>query len=156
MNTTVLIADDAQDVRRALKRLLDATPNMEVIGEAGDGLEAVERSLRLGPDVVIMDVVMPVMNGVNATRRIVDQNPSIKVLALSMHSDKRFVTEMLEAGASGYLLKDYISEELTLAIQSIVAGKQYLCAEWATRIAREAGQRLFPDHPEETEGTTSS
>ncbi len=136
MNTTVLIADDAQEVRCALKHLLDATPNMEVVGEARDGLEAVECSLRLGPHVVIMDVVMPVLNGVNATRRIVDQNPSIKVLALSMHSDKRFVTEMFEAGASGYLLKDYISEELISAIQSIVAGQQYLCAELAKGITK--------------------
>jgi DNA-binding NarL/FixJ family response regulator len=148
MNITVLIVDDGQEFRRALKGLLDATPNMEVIGEAGDGLEAVERSLRLSPHVVIMDVVMPVLNGVDATRRIVEQNPSIKVLALSMHSDNRFVTEMFEAGASGYLLKDYVSEELTRAIHSIVAGQKYLSAELAARVSREAAQEPFPGCPQ--------
>ena len=124
--TTVMLADDAPNIRNAVRRLLSYLPDIEVVAEVDNGIAAVERSLALLPDIVLMDVVMPGLNGVEATRQIVKANPSVKVLGLSMHASKRFVEEMLKAGASGYLLKESISEELMSAINCIVSGRRYL------------------------------
>lgn len=118
----ILLADDHQAFRQRMRKLLRNTPGFELVGEAGNGEEAVRLAGELKPDIVIMDVVMPRLNGVEATRRITREFPSIKVIALSLHGDSGFRRAILEAGASTYLLKDNVGHELPKALRSIVAG----------------------------------
>lgn len=125
-NIKILLADDHKITREGLRSLLDKQDGMEVVAEAKDGRTAVSLAAELVPNVVIMDVSMPDLNGIQATRQIVERVPNVKVIGLSMHSDNLFVTEMLKSGASGYLLKDCAFEELTQAIRAVVAGKTYL------------------------------
>ncbi len=129
--TTVLIADDHQIFRDGLRSLLQGKPDFEVLGEASDGQMTVNLTRELRPDVVIMDVVMPQMNGIEATQQIAADSPAVKVLALSMYSDKRLVKRMLDAGASGYLLKDCAFEELTDAIDTVTSDQVYLSPRMA-------------------------
>jgi len=126
MSIRILLADDHKITRQGLRSLLDKQQDMEVVAEAEDGRTAVRLVGELSPNVVIMDVTMPDLNGIEATRQIVGQSPDVKIIALSMHSDTLFVTEMLRSGASGYLLKDCAFEELSRAIHAVVAGKTYL------------------------------
>jgi len=125
-NIKILVAEDHKIVRDGLRTLIDSEPGMEVIAEAEDGRGAVRLAQELKPDVIIMDIAMPDMNGIDATRVIMHDNPRLKVIALSMYSDRRFVSGMLEAGASGYLLKDCAFEELVRAIRSVVSEQTYL------------------------------
>jgi two-component system, NarL family, response regulator NreC len=125
-NVRILIADDHKIVRDGLRTLIDSEEGMEVVAEAEDGRSAVQLSEKLSPDVVIMDIAMPDMNGIDATRQILRSNNRTRVIALSMYSDRRFVSGMLEAGASGYLLKDCAFEELVRAIRSVMADQTYL------------------------------
>ena len=136
-NIRIILADDHKIVRDGLKMLIDGLPDMEVVGEAENGRMAVKMAGTLNPDIIIMDVSMSDLNGIEATRRITKECPEIKVIALSMHSDKRFVTGMLEAGAAGYLLKDCAFEELARAIQSVVADKTYLSPEIADVVVKD-------------------
>jgi two-component system, NarL family, response regulator NreC len=122
----VLIADDHKIFREGLRVLLQNEPDIEVLGEADNGRTIVKIAKQLRPDLVIMDVTMPGLNGIEATRLIRAAEMDIKVLALSMHSDKRFILQMLQAGASGYLLKDCAFEELTLAIDALNNNHIYL------------------------------
>lgn len=131
MKIRVLLADDHKIMRDGLCSLLAKQNNIEVIAEAENGRKAVQLALEKKPDVVIMDISMPDMNGIEATRQIVAELPKTKVIALSMHSDKRFVVEMFQAGASGFLLKDCASQELTRAIHTVAAKQTYLSAEIA-------------------------
>ncbi|MCZ6696586.1 MAG: response regulator transcription factor [Acidobacteria bacterium] len=124
--TTVLIADDHKIFRDGLRSLLQGKPDFEILGEASDGRTAVNLTKELHPDVVIMDVIMPQMNGIEAMQQIAADSPDVKVLALSMYSDKRLVMRMLDAGASGYLLKDCAFEELTVAIDTVTSDQIYL------------------------------
>jgi len=126
MSIRVILADDHTIVRHGLSKLLQQEEGMEVIAQAQDGHSTVELTRELSPDIVIMDIGMPDLNGIEATRQIVHDFPRVKVIGLSMHSGKKFVIEMLKAGASGYLLKDCALEELTAAIKTVVAGKIYL------------------------------
>jgi len=126
MRIKILLADDHKIVRDGLRTLVEKEPDMEVVGEAENGRRAVRLSRELAPDVVIMDVTMADLNGIEAARQIHKETPDVKVIALSMHSDRRFVAGMLEAGASGYLLKDCAFEELTRAIKNVVSNKIYL------------------------------
>ena len=126
MSIRILLADDHKIVRDGLQTLVEKQPEMEVVGEAENGRKAVQLTLKLVPDVVIMDVTMADLNGIEATRQIHKEQPSIKIIALSMHSDRRFVAGMLKAGASGYLLKDCAFEELARAIHSVVSNQTYL------------------------------
>jgi DNA-binding NarL/FixJ family response regulator len=123
---SVVIADDHQIFRDGLRSLLQSKSNFDVLGEASDGRTTVSLARDLHPDVVIMDVVMPDMNGIEATQQITAEANGSKVLALSMYSDKRMVKRMLDAGASGYLLKDCAFEELTVAIDTVLADRLYL------------------------------
>ena len=125
----IILADDHRIIREGLRALLDKEPDMEVVAEAEDGRATVRLSRECMPDVVIMDITMPGLNGIEATRQIVSELPAIKVIALSMHSDRKFVREMLSAGASGYLLKDSAFEELINALHAVYNNQLYLSAK---------------------------
>ncbi len=122
----IILADDHQIVRHGLRSLLSAEPDMEVVGEADNGRAVVRLVQEKSPQVVIMDISMPDLNGIEATRQILNESPGIKVIALSMHSDSLFVLNMFKAGASGYLLKDCALEELVKAIRTVLSRKIYL------------------------------
>jgi DNA-binding NarL/FixJ family response regulator len=122
----ILLADDHAVVRRGFQMILAEQPDMEVVGEAGNGREALELAATLKPDVVVMDVAMPELNGIEATRRMADHAPHARVLALSMHKDSVYVREILRAGARGYLLKDAAPADLVSAVRAIAAGEGYL------------------------------
>lgn len=126
MSVTILLADDHQLLREGLRALLAQQPDMDVVGEAVNGIQAFEMARKLDPDVVIMDINMPELNGIEAARKIDKHCHGVKVLALSVHRDQNFVLEMLRAGASGYLLKDCALDELVLAIRMVMEGKYYL------------------------------
>jgi DNA-binding NarL/FixJ family response regulator len=143
MNIRIVLADDHKIVREGLRNLIGNQKGMEVVGEAGDGREAVRLVSELAPDVVIMDVAMPGLNGIEATRQIVSKTSGPRVIALSMHSDRRFVAEMLHAGASGYLLKDCAFEEIVAAIRSVSQDKIYLSPGVSDILVRDY-VRLFP------------
>ncbi len=126
MSIRILLADDHKITRQGLRSLLDKQSDMEVVAEAEEGRTAVRLVRELLPNVVIMDVSMPDLNGMEAARQITREFGDVRIVALSMHSDSLFVTEMLKSGASGYLLKDCAFEELARAIRTVVAGKTYL------------------------------
>ena len=126
MSIKVLLADDHKILREGLISLLKKQHDIELIGEAEDGREAVRKTLELKPDIVIMDIGMPELNGIEATRQIKAALPDVKVIALSIHSDKRFVAGMLKAGALGYLLKDSAFNELVKAINTVNDNKTYI------------------------------
>jgi two-component system response regulator NreC len=126
MSIRILLADDHKIIREGLRALLVNQRDIDVIGEAEDGRSTVKLSHELSPDIVIMDISMPDMNGIEAARQIISRDSRIKVIALSVHSDKRFVIEMLNAGASGYLLKDSAFEELANAIRTVMSNRSYL------------------------------
>ena len=144
MSIKVILADDHKIVLDGLRSLLNKRSDVEVIADAGDGRSTVELARKLSPDLVIMDITMPDMNGIEATRRILSENPKIKVIGLSMHSDRRFVVEMLKAGVSGYLLKDCAFEELANAIHSVMKNQIYLCPPIAKTVTEDYLHRLDP------------
>jgi DNA-binding NarL/FixJ family response regulator len=122
----ILLADDHALVRHGFRMILAAQPDMEVAGEAGNGRDAVELAQKLKPDVVVMDVTMPELNGIEATRRLIELSPRTRVLALSMHKDAVYVREILRAGARGYLLKDSADADLLAAVRAVAKGEGYL------------------------------
>ena len=122
----VMLADDHGVVRQGFRLILAAQADMEIVGEAGNSREAVEMAERLQPDIVVMDVAMPELNGIEATRRLAKSAPRARVLALSMHKDSVYVREILRAGARGYLLKDAIDRDLLAAVRAVAAGQGYL------------------------------
>ncbi len=129
MTIKIIIADDHRIIHDSLNTLLDKQTDIEVVGVADNGRKAVELTQELKPDVVIMDISMPDLNGMEATRQIITQCPGVKIIALSMNTDKRYVKGMLKAGASGYLTKGCSFEELTDSIRIVAAGKKYLSPE---------------------------
>jgi DNA-binding NarL/FixJ family response regulator len=122
----ILLADDHAVVRQGFKMILSAEKDMEIVGEAGNGREAVEQAEQLRPDIVVMDVAMPELNGIEATRRLAASMPHTRVIALSMHKDSVYVREILRAGARGYLLKDSGAGDLVSAIRAVASGESYL------------------------------
>lgn len=131
MSIRVLLADDHRMVREALRSVLEREQDIEVVAEAGDGPAVLELVGQASPDIVVMDIGMPGLNGVDATRRLIAEHPGVKVVALSAYSDKRFVLEMLNAGALGYVIKASAGEELTRAIRAVMQNQTYLCPEVA-------------------------
>lgn len=126
MTIKIILADDHKVLREGLKSLLNQHNDIQVIGEAADGHEAIKLTKELSPDIVILDIGMPNMNGIQAAQHIIAAAPATKILALSMHEDHQFVMKMLQAGASGYMLKDCAFEELISAVKTISNGKYYL------------------------------
>jgi DNA-binding NarL/FixJ family response regulator len=131
MGVDIVLADDHQILREGLRNLLHSQPGLEVVGEAANGREAIQLVGRLSPQLVLMDVSMPDINGIEATRRIARDFPDTKVIALSVHADKHHVDGMIRAGASAYLMKNCAFDELLLAIRSVLQGKTYLSPEVA-------------------------
>ncbi len=145
MSVKILLADDHRIMREALRSLIEKESDMKVVAEAADGLTAVRLSREVSPDVVIMDITMPELNGVEATNQILSDAPNVKILGLSMHSDEHFVAGMLKAGGSGYLLKDCAAEELVQAIRSVIEGKQYLSPKIANIVIESYRRTVLKD-----------
>ncbi len=121
----ILLADDHTVVRQGLRRVLEEQPDWHVVAEAENGREAVRQAEQHKPDVAILDVAMPLLNGIEATRQIIKRVPGVRVLVLSMHSDEAYVTQILHAGASGYLLKDSADVDLLQAVSAVALGKSF-------------------------------
>lgn len=126
MNIRILLVDDHAIIREGLRSLLEKQPEMEVVADTDDGRKAFDLVRELLPDIIIMDITMRGLNGIEATRRIIDEFPTVKIIALSIHSKRRYVTDMLSAGASGYILKECLFDELAQAIKAVAAGGRYL------------------------------
>lgn len=130
----VLIVDDHTLFRESLRSLLKAARGIEIVGEAEDGIEAVRKAVQLRPDVVLMDIAMPNLNGLQATRQIKRESPSVKVLILTMYETEQYIIEMLRSGASGYILKRAAARELVSAIQAVSQGNAYLYPSVAKKV----------------------
>ena len=126
MGTSILLVDDHRMMRDGLRALLEQHDQYTIVGEASDGRTAVEMADSLQPDIVVMDISMPKLNGVEATRKILADHPHMKIIALSMHADRRYVMQMLDAGASGYLIKNSASEDMVRALGIVVGGQSFL------------------------------
>jgi DNA-binding NarL/FixJ family response regulator len=145
MGVRIILAEDHRITREGLVNLLQERSDMQVVGEAENGREAVRLARELSPDLVIMDVTMPDLNGIDATRIITSGSNNTKVIALSMYSDKQFVQGMIQAGASGYLLKDCAFEELVSAIQAVIHGDTYLSPGIAGIVVQDYLNKLTTD-----------
>ena len=146
MSIRILLADDHAIVRDGIRSLLEKQADFVVVGEVEDGRAAVLQAEKLQPDVVIMDIAMPDLNGIEATRQLLAGGARLKVIALSMHADKRFVGEMLRAGASGYLQKNCACKNLIHAIRTVMAGEVYL-SPTITGIVVEGFKQKSPANP---------
>ncbi|MCC7490906.1 MAG: response regulator transcription factor [Fimbriimonadaceae bacterium] len=144
MAIRVLLADDHQLLREGIRGLLAQAGDMQVVGEAEDGREAQRLARELRPDVVVIDITMPNLNGTEATRQILEASPQTKVVALSMHSDRRSVAGMLQAGAAAYVLKSGAFRDLVLAIQAVHGGQMYLSPRVAGTVVNDYLKHLAP------------
>lgn len=142
MKKRILLADDHEIVREGLRALIEKRTDMEVAGEANSGREAVRLVRKLTPDLIIMDISMPDLNGIDATRQVLAESPKVRVVALSMHSDKRFVLGMLKSGARGYLLKESAFKELIAAIEAVLADQIYLSPKIAGTVINDFVQSI--------------
>jgi DNA-binding NarL/FixJ family response regulator len=142
MPTKVLLVDDHVIIRQGLSSLLEKQPDIEVVGGVEDGRQAVDSVRKLAPDLVIMDISMPNLNGIEATRMIAEETGNVKIIALSIHSSRQFVAEMLKAGASGYILKDCLFDELMEAIKTVLNGGIYLSPKITGVVIEDYVQRL--------------
>ena len=147
MGTSIILADDHKIIREGLRVLLESEPDFRVVGEAANGRKAIELVDKLHPDIVIMDVTMPDMNGIEATRIITKQTPATKVLGLSIHSDRQFVIAMLKVGARGYLIKRCAFDELITAIQTVLDKQIYLSPKITDVVVKELNTKsgIFPE-----------
>ena len=142
MSIRVLIADDHTLFREGLRALFASEGDIEVVGEAANGQEAVHRALELRPEVVVMDLMMPIMNGIEATRALLAKLPEVKVLVLSMYDDEEHVQQLLASGASGYMLKKATSDELVRALREVVAGGIPLDPSVAAKVVKDYVRRV--------------
>lgn len=154
MSIRLLLVDDHELMRQGLRAILDREDDVEVIGEATNGRTAVELARKLAPDIVVMDVAMKDMNGIEATRQIRTECPGVKVLALSSHSDSRYVNAILEAGACGYILKANAFDDLRRALEAARQGKSYLCPDVTQSVI--GGSTRDPASPTGSAGTSLS
>ena len=145
MAVKILLADDDKVMRDGLRSLIEKQPEMEVVAEAENGRTAVRLNRKLRPDVIVMDIHMPEVNGIEATRRIVEEFPGTKVVAFSMHSDRQFVVGAIKAGVSGYLLKDCAFEELAHAIRTVAGSQKYLSSKIKDTVAEECRKKDLPE-----------
>jgi DNA-binding NarL/FixJ family response regulator len=150
----ILLADDHNIVRSGLRGLIERQQNYDIVGEAQDGREAVKLCQELVPDVVMMDISMPVLNGIEATRQILESMPGMKVVILSVHSSRRFVGEVFKAGASGYLLKNCSFKEVVTAIDAVSEGGTYICPQIAN-IVRDDYLQFLVDKDDTVSSTLS-
>jgi DNA-binding NarL/FixJ family response regulator len=142
MTVRILIADDHKILREGLKSLLEKQPEFAVVAEAQDGLSAISAAKKHKPDIAILDIGMPDLNGIEVTRRIRSEMAETRVIALSMHADRRFVMGILEAGANGYLLKDSAFAELITAVTAVAKGKMYLSPSIAETVVKNSLEKL--------------
>ena len=147
MSVKIIIVDDHKIMRDGLRTLLEKEKGLEVIAEAANGRETIRLAEQLRPDIIIMDISMDDLNGMDATRHIVGKDLGCRIIALSMHADKRFVAGMFEAGAVGYLLKDCAYDELVKAIRQVLSGSSYLCSMISGVVIRDYVQRLRKSKP---------
>jgi two-component system, NarL family, response regulator NreC len=147
MPTRILLVEDHSLVRSGIRALLESNPDVKVVGEAGDGREAVELCKTLQPEVVLMDVAMPGLNGVEATRQLNSAQPEIRVVMLSMYGDRQYVLEAIKAGAAGYLLKSAAHSELLTAIHSVVQGRRYLSPPLAEMVMDDYAKKGHGPQP---------
>jgi len=154
MPARILLVDDHAIIREGLRSLLVNQPDIEVVGQAEDGLKALELVRKLGPDIVIMDITMPNLNGIDAARRILSERAGTRIIALSMHSSRRFVTEILKAGASGYILKECLFGELVEAIQTVLKGGTYLSPRITGVIVKDYVRRMSKGYRAEAPDVT--
>ncbi len=129
MSITVFLADDHRMVREGFRLLLQTQPDIEVVGEAGNGRDAVRQVSKLMPEIVLMDIAMPELNGIDATRQICEENPSTKVIILSMYSTTQHIFRALRAGARGYILKESAGDDVITAVRAVHDGRVFLCKE---------------------------
>jgi len=149
MATTILLADDHAILRQGLRRILESYAGLSVVAEAASGLEAVDLARECQPDVALVDIGMPGLNGIEATAQILRRSPRTAVLILSMHNDERYVTRALKAGAVGYLLKDSVEEDLVQAIQSASEGRQFFSPAVARLLEGRQGPTPLADKVED-------
>jgi DNA-binding NarL/FixJ family response regulator len=145
MGTKIMIVDDHRLMREGLRSIIEVESDMEVVAEASGGRAAVKLANEVPVDAVIMDITMPDLNGIEATNQVLSENPNIKVVALSMHSDDHFVAGMLQAGASGYLPKDCAAGELVDAIRTVMGGETYLSPKAANIVVESYRNALSKD-----------
>jgi two-component system response regulator NreC len=138
----ILLADDHKLMREGLRMLLEELGGVTIVGEADNGISAVRMARDLKPDLVLMDIAMPDLNGIEATRRIMIESPGVKVIALSMHADKRFVKGMFAAGAAGYVLKGSAFEEVASAIKTVTAGRIYVSPKITDQVLADYVKQL--------------
>ncbi|MBI5666269.1 MAG: response regulator transcription factor [Nitrospirae bacterium] len=146
MKTRILLVDDHKILRDGICSLVKGYDDMEVVGEAADGRTAIRLVQELSPDVVIMDISMPDLNGIDATRKIIADHPNVKIIALSMHYDKQFVSEIFKAGASGYLIKDSAFDELEHAVRIVMDGKTYINPQIASLVVESLVNQTTPSN----------
>jgi DNA-binding NarL/FixJ family response regulator len=151
----IFIADDHKMIREGLRTLLVSMAGFSVIGEAGTGADAVRMTRELQPDIVLMDINMPDLNGIDATRQIHAENPFVKILTLSMYTDRQFAQDMLKAGASGYIIKGSAFAELVEAIRTVMSGHRYLSPPIAEMLLEDYIGRLETRPVDEKEVLTS-
>lgn len=144
MKIRIVLADDHRMLREALRAVLEKEPDMDVVGEAADGHATLKLVRELSPDVVVLDVAMPELNGIDAMNQLASRYPKLRVVALSMYSDRRYVLEMLKAGAAGYVVKTAAGTELLRAIRAVASGRSYLCPEVAGTVIDDVKRREEP------------